>query len=59
MKWITGTSTVWLLDGRTKPNGTKLPDTEYDKIRALADLVTNQPAPAATVDDFARFALGA
>jgi hypothetical protein len=57
LKWITGTATVWVLDGRTKPNNTKLPDVEYEKIRALAALTDKKPAPAATVDDFARLAL--
>jgi len=54
LKWVAETSTVWVLDGRTKPNGTKLPDAEYVKIKALAALVDTDPLPAATVDDMAQ-----
>ena len=31
LKWVLDASTVWVLDGRTKPNGTKLPTVEYEK----------------------------
>ena len=57
LKWISETSTVWVLDGRIKPNGTKIPDGEYEKIRELANLVAADPPPIATVDDMARLLL--
>ena len=57
VKWDTETSTVWILDGRTKPNKTKLADAEYGKIRALADLTTTDPSPEATADDMAQLLL--
>lgn len=59
LRWDRDTMVVWVLDGRTKPNRTALPQTEYDKIRELADKTHHgkKPPPAATADDFAQLAL--
>lgn len=59
LKWEKDTMTVWILDGRSKPNKTALPEADYKEIRKLGDIVikqTDQP-PEATADDFAKSAL--
>jgi hypothetical protein len=58
VKWQREERRVVLIDGRTKPNGTALSEDEYRAIRELADLLDEEPPPFATVDDFARLALG-
>jgi hypothetical protein len=58
VKWQREEERVVLLDGRTKQNNTVLSDAEYQAIRELADLLDKNPPPFATVDDFARLALG-
>lgn len=57
VKWVSATSTVWVLDGRSKPNNTRIPDADYDQIRQLADLVDSSPPPAASTNDFAQMML--
>jgi hypothetical protein len=57
LKWDADASTVWVLDGRTKPNNTRLADAEYTKIRALADAVTASTATAASANDIAKLFL--
>jgi hypothetical protein len=42
---------VVIIDGRTKANKTKLGESEYEAIAALADRVGEDPPPFASVDD--------
>ncbi len=58
VKWQREERRVVLIDGRTKPNSTVLSEDEYRAIRELSDLLGEEPPPFATVDDFARLALG-
>lgn len=43
---------VVIIDGRRKPNRTKLSDEEYRAIGALAATIEGDPPPFASADDF-------
>ena len=55
--WQRREKRVIILDGAAKPNSTTLPDSFYDGLAALAEIVNTDSAPFAVADDFARRAL--
>ncbi len=52
--WQRESRHVVVLDGRTKPNNTRLSDAEYEAVDQLSQLATQDSPPFATVDDFIR-----
>lgn len=58
LRWHIHEHRVVMLDGRQKRAGSTLSDSEYQRIRELADLADRPDQPFATVDDFASRILG-